>query len=266
MDILPTIIDAKLREVAERRSLYPVKLLEKSIYFSTPPLSLKKYLLRGDKSGIIAEIKRKSPSKGILNSSISIEQISIGYMQAGASAISILTDQEFFGGSNADLTEARRYNFCPILRKEFILDEYQVLESKSIGADAVLLIVSIISRKQLMSLSALARSLGMEVLVEIHNQEELQLVKDLDFELMGVNNRDLHSFKTHLETSMELSGDIPERFIKVSESGIRRPEDIQILKEYGYAGFLIGELFMRHSRPEEYCKSFIERLNFKMTV
>ena len=137
MNILDKIIEQKHKEVAERKSLYPVKLLEQSIFFSSPTVSLKKYVQRKDKSGIIAEIKRKSPSKGIINASVSIERTSIGYMQAGASALSILTDKEFFGGSSDDLTVARKFNFCPILRKDFVVDEYQIVEAKSIGADAI---------------------------------------------------------------------------------------------------------------------------------
>jgi indole-3-glycerol phosphate synthase len=142
MNILDKIVAHKQQEVAERKSLYPVKLLEKSIYYESDIVSLKKYLLREDKVGIIAEIKRKSPSKGMLHEFVSVEQTSVGYMQGGASALSVLTDTEFFGGKNEDLTIARKYNFCPILRKDFTIDEYQIVEAKSIGADAILLIAA----------------------------------------------------------------------------------------------------------------------------
>ena len=153
MNILDQILAHKRKEVDERKGLYPVKLLEQSIYFATPAVSLKKYLLREDKSGIIAEIKRKSPSKGIINPHISVERTSIGYMQAGASALSVLTDKEFFGGSNEDLTLARKFNFCPILRKDFVIDEYQVIEAKSIGADAILLIAAALEPGRIKELS-----------------------------------------------------------------------------------------------------------------
>src|SRR3954468_733795 len=140
MNILDQIISHKRKEVDERKSLYPLKLLEKSIYYNSPVVSLKKYLLREDKVGIIAEIKRKSPSRGMINQHVSIERTSIGYMQAGASALSVLTDKEYFGGTNEDLNTARKFNYCPILRKDFFIDEYQIYEAKSIGADVVLLI------------------------------------------------------------------------------------------------------------------------------
>ena len=137
MNILEKIVEQKKKEMAERKSLYPVKLLEQSIFFASPTVSLKKYVQRKDLSGIIAELKRKSPSKGAINPYVSIERTSIGYMQAGASALSILTDKEFFGGSNEDLMVARKFNYCPILRKDFTIDEYQIVEAKSIGADAI---------------------------------------------------------------------------------------------------------------------------------
>ena len=174
MDILGQIIAHKKKEVEERKSLYPVKLLEKSIYFNSPVVSLKKYLLRKEMCGIIAEIKRKSPSKGIINQYVSIERTSIGYMQAGASALSVLTDTEFFGVKNEDLTIARKFNFCPILRKDFLIDEYQVIEAKSIGADAILLLANVNEPAQLKTLAKLAQSLNMEVLLEVRNKEELQ--------------------------------------------------------------------------------------------
>ena len=260
MNILEKIIDHKFKEVAERKELFPIKLLEQSIYFQANPVSLKKYLLREDKSGIIAEIKRKSPSKGVINPSVSVERISIGYMQAGASALSVLTDNTFFGGSNEDLMEARKYNYCPILRKEFIVDEYQVLEAKSIGADAVLLIAACLDNKKIRQLAQFARKLGMEVLVEVHRKSE---IKDQVFEsadLIGVNNRNLENFTVNIEHSLKISEMIPQDIIKVSESGIDEPSKIIVLRQYGFKGFLIGENFMRHHRPEKACKDFVTKL------
>ena len=174
MDILEKIIAHKYREVEERKSLYPVKLLEQSIFFASPVVSLKKYVQRKDKSGIIAEFKRKSPSKGVINSAASVERTSIGYMQAGASALSILTDKEFFGGTSDDLTTARKFNFCPILRKDFVVNEYQIIEAKSIGADAILLIAAALTPARLSELAKVAKGLGLEVLMEVHTKEELQ--------------------------------------------------------------------------------------------
>jgi indole-3-glycerol phosphate synthase len=261
MNILDKIIAHKHKEVAERKSLYPVKLLEQSIFFSSPTVSLKKYVQRKDKSGIIAEIKRKSPSKGTINSNVSIERTSIGYMQAGASALSILTDKEFFGGSSDDLTMARKFNFCPILRKDFIVDEYQIVEAKSIGADAILLIAAALPVKRLNELALFAKSLGLEILMEVHTAEELTSNQEAEVDLIGVNNRDLRTFTVSLDVSKELVPLMPKGKVLVSESGIDSPAAILELRKHGYEGFLMGETFMKHSRPEQAAKDFIEELN-----
>ena len=260
MTILDEILEHKRKEVAERKSLYPVKLLQQSIYFPTSCVSLKKYLLREDKSGIIAEIKRKSPSKGVINPHVSVERTSIGYMQAGASALSILTDKQFFGGSNDDLTTARKFNFCPILRKDFIIDEYQIIEAKSIGADAILLIAAALEPKKLKELCAFTHSLGLEVLMEVHDDVELTNNLEADADLIGVNNRNLKTFELSVETSKRLSKLIPDSVVKVSESGIESPEEILNLKDYGFRGFLIGQTFMQNSRPERAAMDFIKEL------
>lgn len=261
MNILEKIIEHKKREVAERKSLYPVKLLEKSIYFESPTVSLKKYIQREDKSGIIAEIKRKSPSKGVINAYVSVERTSIGYMQAGASALSVLTDKDFFGGSSEDLTTARKFNFCPILRKDFTIDEYQIIEAKSIGADAILLIAAVLEPKRLNELAGFAKSLKLEVLMEVHNEEELKGNIEATVDLIGVNNRNLKTFETSIDVSKRLSGLIPNHVVKVSESGIDSPAIIMELMKYGFEGFLMGQNFMQHSRPEKAAKDFISELN-----
>jgi indole-3-glycerol phosphate synthase len=261
MSILDEIISNKKREVEERKSLYPVKLLERSIHFSAPTVSLKKYLLRKDKSGIIAEIKRKSPSKGVLNKYVSVERTSIGYMMAGASALSILTDEKYFGGTSQDLITARKYNFCPILRKDFIIDPYQVIETKSIGADAILLIAAVLTPVETSRLAELARSLHMEVLLEVHHEGEIKShALNEDF-LVGINNRDLNTFDVNISASVELASTLPAGMIKVSESGINDPGIIMKLKSHGFHGFLIGEYFMMNSRPEKACDEFIHSLN-----
>jgi len=261
MNILDEIIASKHKEVAERKSLIPRKLLEKSIHFEVKPVSLKKYIRREDKSGIIAEIKRKSPSKGVINSQVSVERISIGYMQAGASALSVLTDQHYFGGANEDLTIAREFNFCPILRKDFIIDEYQIIEAKSIGADAILLIAAALEPNRLSELAKFARSLNLEVLMEVHDLPELQANLHEAVDLIGVNNRNLKTFETNIRTSMDLVDQIPNEFIKVSESGLSDPQAVYELKQSGFEGFLIGESFMKHSRPEQACGKFIQELH-----
>jgi indole-3-glycerol phosphate synthase len=260
MDILEKIVQHKQQEVNDLKELYPVKLLEKSLFFESKPVSLKKYIQREDKSGIIAEIKRKSPSKGTINSHVSVEQTSIGYMQAGASGLSVLTDNQFFGGSAEDLKTARIFNFCPILRKDFIIEEYQIIESKSLGADVILLIAAILNKEQIKGFGSLAQSLGMEVLLEVHNEKELEGTIGDHANLIGVNNRNLKTFETDVNTSKELSSVIPEDFVKVSESGISDPNTIKELKTYGFEGFLIGETFMSHGRPEKAAKEFIEQL------
>jgi indole-3-glycerol phosphate synthase len=260
MNILDEIIAHKQTEVAERKSLYPTKLLEKSIYFSSPTVSLKKYIQRPDLSGVIAEIKRKSPSKGVLNKNVSIERTSIGYMQAGASALSILTDTKFFGGTNEDLTTARKYNFCPILRKDFTVDEYQIIEAKSIGADAILLIAAALEPKTAERLANFAHSLGLEVLLEVHDEEELKSVLNVDADLVGVNNRSLKTFEVSIDVSKRLASLIPSNKVKVSESGLSDPAVIAELKKAGYEGFLIGETFMKHGRPEEAAMDFIKQI------
>jgi len=265
MSILAQIVEAKRKEVDERRSLYPVKLLERSPYFSTPVVSLKKYLLRHDKSGIIAEIKRRSPSTGLINAYAGIEQTSIGYMQAGASALSVLTDAAFFGGCNEDLTTARRFNFCPVLRKDFILDEYQIVEAKSIGADAILLIAAILDTERLKSLFQFATSLGLEVLIEIHSEDELSTLPD-NADIIGVNCRDLRTSEVSLDIAANLGTRLPYGALRVAESGIRRPEDVHRLRENGFQGFLIGEAFMRHSRPDVACRTFIAQLTQQKAI
>jgi len=260
MNILEKIVEAKKKEVADRRSLYPVKLLEQSIFFASPTVSLKKYVLRKDLSGIIAEIKRKSPSKGTINPTVSIERTSIGYMQAGASALSILTDKEFFGGSNDDLMVARKYNYCPVLRKDFTIDEYQIIEAKSIGADAILLIAAILEPQELKRLSAFAHTFGLEVLLEVHSAEELNQHLSSAVDLIGVNNRDLKTFEVSLDVSKKLVGMIPKELVKISESGISSVDAIHELRNIGFDGFLMGENFMKNNRPEIAAKEFIEKL------
>ncbi|MCL6259139.1 indole-3-glycerol phosphate synthase TrpC [Aquiflexum sp. TKW24L] len=257
MNILDKIIAHKKLEVAEKSSLVPVKLLEQSVYFDGSIVSMKKYIKHEDKTGIIAEFKRKSPSKGAINTNSLVETVSIGYMQAGASALSILTDKEFFGGKNEDMTTARKFNFCPILRKDFIIDEYQIIEAKSIGADCILLIAAALEPKKLKELAVFAHSLGLEVLMEVHDGDELDASLNEHLDLIGVNNRSLKTFEVSLETSFDLVDRIPSDFIKISESGISKAETLVSLKNAGFDGFLIGENFMKYARPEQAAYNFM---------
>ena len=259
MNILEKIMAHKAQEVEKRKALYPVKLLEQSIFFNTPVASLSKYITRPDKSGIIAEFKRRSPSKGDIKPYASVERVSIGYMQAGASALSVLTDQHFFGGSNEDLKEARKFNFCPILRKDFILDEYQIVEARSIGADEILLIAECLEKDRLAQLATTAKNLGLEVLLEIHSAAQLDKIP-ADIQLIGVNNRNLENFTVSLATSLDLISQLPSDVVKVSESGLNDPNAVVELKKAGYQGFLIGEYFMRHAEPGMACRTFVQRI------
>lgn len=259
MNTLQTIIDYKKKEVQEKKDLYPVKLLERTIYYNSPCVSLKKYLLRNDLAGIIAEFKRKSPSKGFINKYADIEKTTIGYMQAGASALSVLTDTNFFGGKNEDLTTARKFNFCPILRKDFTVDEYQIIEAKSIGADAILLIAAVLEKEQIKNFTKLAISLGMEVLLEIHAEDELDKIIS-EIQLVGLNNRNLKTMEISLQTSFDMLNKLPHNVVKISESGISNAQQLVQLKEAGFHAFLMGEYFMKHSRPEEACIKFIKEI------
>ena len=259
MNILEEIKRHKLREVEERKSLYPVKLLERSIFFEAQPVSLRKYLLREDLTGIIAEFKRKSPSKGIINQYAEPAATCLGYMQAGASALSVLTDEKYFSGSADDLKAARKFNYCPILRKDFILDEYQIVEARSMGADVILLIAEMLDKMDIQKLARFAVSLGLEVLMEFHSKEELKKLNG-SIHHAGVNNRDLKTLKVNTGISMELSELIPDDFIKISESGIEDAVTVTELKKTGFRGFLIGEFFMRQSDPAAACERFIQSI------
>ncbi len=260
MTILDEIIARKRKDTKEKAGTHPIKLLEKSLYFETESVSLKHYIKRKDKNGIIAEFKRRSPSKGIIHEFADVEKISIGYMQAGASALSVLTDSHFFGGTNKDLTTARKFNFCPILRKDFIVSEYQIVEAKSIGADVILLIASVLSKKEITDFTALAHQLGLEVLLEVHEKEELDKFSS-EIDLVGINNRNLKTFAVDFENSIQLSESLPKGTVKIAESGIDDFKKIIALKKYGFDGFLIGENFMKTASPEWACKKFIEQLN-----
>lgn len=258
--ILDTIVKYKVREVAERKMLHSVKSMEVSPLFIRPVYSLREALQKTDSSGIIAEFKRKSPSQGWINREASVEKITSGYLQAGAAALSVLTDQNFFGGNTDDIIKARSLNASPILRKEFIVEEYQVLESKAVGADGILLIAAALSSEQIKSFTVLAHSLGMEVLLEVHNETELMKNLESGADLIGVNNRNLNTFQVSLDVSYQLADRIPDHIIKVSESGIDSTDAIVDLHGRGYRGFLIGQSFMKQVQPDKSCAEFIKEL------
>lgn len=259
MNILDTIVAAKRLEVAECRKKTSTRELEAQISFNRKTISLKSRLLQPSSSGIIAEFKRKSPSKGVINDRFASEDVTFAYQEAGVAGVSILTDGPFFWGSPEDLIAARESLSIPILRKEFIIDEYQILEAKAMGADLILLIAAILDKKEVKAFASLAKSLGLEILFEIHDKEELEKVCE-EVTFVGVNNRNLKTFVVDIQQSVSLTELIPSEFLKISESGIDSVESIQMLKQVGYHGFLIGENFMKTDHPGEACKNFISQL------
>lgn len=261
MNILDKIITHKVKEVAQRKELQSIAELEKSPFFERDIISLKQALLQKDASGIIAEFKRQSPSAGVINDRVSVEEVTRGYLQAGASGLSVLTDVEFFGGRNEDVQVARVLHKIPILRKDFIVDEYQILEAKAIGADVILLIAECLDNEQVMQLSAFAKTLGLDVLMEIHSGDQLDKLNP-NIDMVGVNNRNLKTMVTSLEASFELVEQIPAEFVKISESGISNPQAIVALRSQGYQGFLIGENFMRTANPGQSCAEFIQKVAY----
>ena len=259
MNILEKIIVDKQREVLLKKSIIPVSQLENSILFSRNTVSLSANLKKSN-SGIIAEHKRRSPSKSEINYNFTVEEVVKGYESAGACGISVLTDGKYFGGSLDDLLLARATVNIPLIRKEFIIDEYQILEAKAHGADVILLIAAVLSQQEIFNLSTFAQSLGLEVLLEIHNKEELEKSIMPSLNMIGVNNRNLKTFDVSLDYSKQLAELIPSEFVKVSESGISSVAAITELKPYGYRGFLIGENFMKTTNAGESAKNFISKL------
>ncbi len=260
MNILDKIIADKRTEVALRKSLIPVHQLEQSVLFDRQRNSLAT-ALRNSSTGIIAEHKRRSPSKAVINQSVSVQDVATGYEKAGACGMSVLTDGKYFGGSLDDLILARAGVQMPLLRKEFIIDEYQILEAKAYGADVILLIAAVLTRAQIKSLSEFAQHLALDVLLEVHNQEELEKSIMPSLDMLGVNNRNLKTFEVSIQISKELSAQIPDDFVKVSESGISTIEAIKELQPYGYQGFLIGENFMKTDNPGASAIDFIQQLS-----
>lgn len=258
-NILETIVAHKRQEVARAKELIPLEQLEQQSYFTRAGLSLKARLNTG-RPGIIAEFKRRSPSKGVLHASARPEVVAPGYVAAGAAGVSILTDAEFFGGSEADLMSARPRVAAPILRKDFVIDPYQIAEAKAMGADVVLLIAAILSPAEVEQLAQYAHQLGLEVLLEVHDADELARSLNDHIDMVGVNNRNLKTFEVSLDTSHHLAALIPPLMIKVSESGISLPEHVAALVASGYQGFLVGENFMKQPVPEAACQAFINSL------
>lgn len=254
MNILDKIIQRKKEEVSFSKSNNSVSALKESEFFGRENFSLKESLKK--RSGIIAEFKRQSPSKGIINDTVSPLEVVSAYEKFGASGISVLTDRDFFGGSSEDILNVRNSVNIPILRKDFMIDEYQFYEAKSIGADVILLIAACLSSQQVSEFTELSHELGLEVLLEIHTEEELKHIhKNID--LVGINNRNLKDFKVDLQHSVTLKNQLPKDILSVAESGIYNEEDFRYLKNEGFDGFLMGEYFMKHENPGKKLAEFI---------
>jgi indole-3-glycerol phosphate synthase len=259
MNILDKIIAHKKEEIAIRKMMLPENELKDSVHYGRTCLSLKDNLAKENGSGIIAEFKRKSPSKGFIHQHADVVKVTRSYTTHGASGLSILTDHEFFGGNNEDLIAARENNI-PILRKEFIVDLYQVEEAKAIGADAILLIAACLSKNAVEEFAGYARQIGLEVLLELHLESELDHICEA-VDMVGINNRNLKTFEVDIQRSVRLSRMIPAHKTRIAESGIDNAADIHIFKEAGYKGFLMGEHFMKEEDPGQALDTFIKKIN-----
>lgn len=257
MNILETITDHKKKEVVRRKATVPETTLKASKYFDRTCFSLAESLCKHGSSGIIAEFKRKSPSKGFINEHADAAQVTRGYTAAGAAGVSVLTDEFYFGGSTADLLAARENNI-PILRKDFIVDPYQITEAKAMGADVILLIAACLTPAEVKSLAAYAASLGLETLLELHEPAEINHICDETL-LVGINNRNLKTFSVDIDASLQMSKLIPENKIKIAESGISNMEMIKAFKHAGFKGFLAGEIFMKEIDPALALKNFLQQ-------
>jgi len=258
MTILDTIISAKRIEVADKKRRINLRDLEQSPQFKRNVFSLKQFILDPQLTGIIAEFKRRSPSKGIMNDHSAAADVTRDYAKGGASALSVLTDENFFGGSTADLQKARM-NAIPILRKDFIVDEYQILEARAMGADAILLIAACLTIEEVKKLASIAKSLSLEILLELHDETELTHINEYT-EIIGINNRNLKTFEVDMDKSIKMAEKIGNDRVRVAESGISTAEDIISFRSYGFDGFLIGERFMKEEDPGKAFRSFVASL------
>jgi indole-3-glycerol phosphate synthase len=260
MNILDTIKAQKTKEVMQLKTQFSYSFLEEQPLFNSATHSMKKAIESSVSGGIIAEFKRKSPAKGHINLNADVIEVTQGYANATVSGLSVLTDETFFGAQKIDFEWARKNNTIPMLRKDFMVDEYQIIQSKAMGADVILLIAKMLTKKQLKSFSNLAHELGMEVFLETQNEAEILENIDLNFDVIGINNRNLNSFEVSVENSIKLAQLLPKSSIKIAESGIQSLETIQLLKANGFDGFLIGEYFMKEQNPAEKCRNLMQQL------
>ncbi len=257
MDVLERIVQAKRAQVArDKEQVSPRRLIEQATS-ALPPRDFAASLRREGRANVIAEIKKASPSKGDIRARADVAGVAVDYERAGAVALSVLTESRFFLGSAEDLAEAKRAVGVPVLRKDFVFEEYQVYESRVMGADSLLLIARILSSRTLSTLIGVARSLHMEPLVEVHTEEEARRALDCGALVIGVNNRDLTTLAVSIENSLRLAGHLPESAVRVSESGIETRQDIERLRAAGYHAFLIGERLMRDPNPGATLRSLL---------
>lgn len=256
--ILDEIVAKKREEIKEKQKSTSIEDFKNSENFIIPVTSAKASILDESKSGIIAEFKRKSPSKGFINQHADVKDIVTGYEKNGASVVSVLTDEDFFGGSFGDLKQAKEVLKIPVLRKDFIVDEYQVYETKAIGADLMLLIAECLTKDEVLNLAKTAKEIGLEVLLELHSEDQLEKVNDF-IDLIGINNRNLKTFEVDIEKSKQILKQLPQDLVKVAESGISDPKTVKELREAGFQAFLIGENFMKNENPTEAFKEFVKQ-------
>lgn len=259
MNILDKIIANKKAEIAHHKAQFSIEHLLEPCFMERSCVSFKNAICKSP-TGIIAEFKRKSPSKGWIHPHATIDSVIPAYTTGGAAAISVLTDQDFFGGNLNDLRRASELTNIPLLRKDFIVDEYQILQAKAFGADCILLIAAALRKDEIKHFTSLAHSIGLEVLLEVHEKKELDTIV-ITPDLIGVNNRNLKTFETSVDVSLSLCDSIPDHVVRISESGISSPETIHQLRQAGYQGFLMGENFMKAESPgsalQEFCHLLI---------
>jgi indole-3-glycerol phosphate synthase len=258
--ILDKIVANRRLEVDLQKQKIPLSGLKAGLDLSIPRNSLSNRLLLKGTSGIISEFKRRSPSKGIINDRVLPEIVTKGYAEAGVSGISVLTDSAYFGGSTSDFRAARIANpLIPMLRKDFMVDEYQIYEARMMKADVILLIAAVLEKSEISRFTSIAHDLGMEVLLELHDESEIQKI-DVNVDMIGINNRNLKDFKVDLDRSLQLLDKLPAEAIKISESGLGDPETVDYLRNRGFQGFLMGENFMKTEDPALACHDFISKL------
>ncbi|HLA75351.1 MAG TPA: indole-3-glycerol phosphate synthase TrpC [Gammaproteobacteria bacterium] len=253
-DILKKILQRKAEEITERSAAQPLRELSRRVESAPPPRDFVGAIeahLQADQAAVIAEIKKASPSRGVLRADFRPAEIAASYARHGAACLSVLTDKDFFLGDDSYLQQARAACQLPVLRKDFVIDAYQVYEARVLGADCILLIVAALGDAQLHELAELALHLNMDVLVEVHDAEELERALALNTPLLGINNRNLRTFETRLETTLDLLQQIPDNRIVVTESGIHTAQDVALMHAHNVHAFLVGEAFMTSAEPGE---------------